>query len=112
MRVEKYQAEDMKEAFRLIKAELGPDAVVVQTRKVRPGGMLGLFRKPVYEVLAAVDEEAKPTKFAAPAPNAAARPVAKAAYAAAAKLPAAPPAAPTRPEAHDGSNGSTPRPKV
>jgi flagellar biosynthesis protein FlhF len=56
MRIEKYHAVDMQEAFRLIKADLGPDAVVIQTRKVRPG-LFGWLRKPVYEVIAAVDEE-------------------------------------------------------
>src|SRR5579862_5358214 len=64
MRIEKYHAEDMQEAFRLIKADLGPDAVVIQTRKVRLG-LFGLFKRPVYEVIAAIDEEAKPAKFAA-----------------------------------------------
>src|SRR5579862_1611156 len=63
MRIEKYHAEDMQEAFRLIKADLGSDAVVIQTRKVRLG-LFGIFKKPVYEVIAAVDEEAQPTKFA------------------------------------------------
>lgn len=70
MRIEKYHAEDMQEAFRLIKAELGPEAVVIQTRKVRVG-VLGLFKKPVYEVIAAVDEEVQPAKFAANAEPAA-----------------------------------------
>ena len=85
MRIEKYHAEDMQEAFRLIKAELGPDAVVIQSRKIRLGGMFGLFRRPVYEVLAAIDEEVKPQKFASTI--ATARPGARAAYAAGAKLP-------------------------
>ncbi|MDE3077492.1 MAG: hypothetical protein KGJ86_18895, partial [Chloroflexota bacterium] len=86
MRIEKYHAEDMQEAFRLIKADLGPDAVVIQSRKVRLGGILGFFRRPVYEVLAAVDEEAKPQKFAAPVATLA-KPAARAAYAASAKMP-------------------------
>src|SRR5579871_3246798 len=68
MRIEKYHAEDMQEAFRLIKADLGSDAVVIQTRKVRLG-VFGLFKKPVYEVIAAIDEEAKPAKFAASVPT-------------------------------------------
>ncbi|MGH2470314.1 MAG: hypothetical protein ACRDGF_09580, partial [Chloroflexota bacterium] len=87
MRIEKYHAEDMQEAFRLIKAELGPDAVVIQSRKIRLGGMFGLFRRPVYEVLAAIDEEVKPQKFASGIGTA--RPGARAAYAAGAKLPSA-----------------------
>ena len=65
MRIEKYHAEDMQEAFRLIKADLGSDAVVIQTRKVRLG-VFGWFKKPVYEVIAAVDEDAvRPPKLAA-----------------------------------------------
>ena len=64
MRIEKYHAEDMQEAFRLIKADLGSDAVVIQTRKVRLG-LFGWLKKPVYEVIAAVDEEtARPGKLA------------------------------------------------
>ncbi|HEX6512570.1 MAG TPA: hypothetical protein VF157_09750, partial [Chloroflexota bacterium] len=70
MRIEKYHAEDMQEAFRLIKAELGADAVVIQTRKVRLG-LFGWFRKPVYEVIAAVDEEVlRPPKLSAAAAGA------------------------------------------
>src|SRR5712692_6786313 len=69
MRLEKYHAVDMQEAFRLIKAELGPDAVVIQTRKVRLG-LFGWPKKPVYEVIAAVDEEAaRPPKLAAAVAN-------------------------------------------
>src|SRR5262249_37738972 len=53
--------------FRLIKADLGSDAVVIQTRKVRLG-VFGWFKKPVYEVIAAVDEDAlRPPKLAAAA---------------------------------------------
>ena len=65
MRIEKYHAEDMQEAFRLIKADLGSEAVVIQTKKVRLG-LFGWFKKPVYEVIAAVDEEAlRPPKLSA-----------------------------------------------
>lgn len=67
MRIEKYHADDMQEAFRLIKSDLGADAVVIQTRKVRLG-VLGWLKRPVYEVVAAVDDEAKATKFAASVP--------------------------------------------
>jgi flagellar biosynthesis protein FlhF len=94
MRIEKYHAEDMQEAFRLIKADLGSDAVVIQTRKVRLG-VFGWFKKPVYEVIAAVDEDAiRPPKLAAAiaagAPKAGARGVAAGARAAAPALRTAP----------------------
>src|SRR6185312_9920761 len=98
MRIEKYHAEDMQEAFRLIKAELGPDAVVIQTRKVRLG-IFGLFKRPVYEVIAAVDEEAKPAKFAASVPTAAAPARSQAKSAAPARAGAV-----TRPAATSGVN--------
>ena len=46
-----------------------PDAVVIQTRKVRLG-LFGWLKKPVYEVIAAVDEEAaRPPKLAAAVAN-------------------------------------------
>jgi flagellar biosynthesis protein FlhF len=99
MRIEKYHAEDMQEAFRLIKADLGSDAVVIQTRKVRLG-VFGLFKKPVYEVIAAVDEEAKPTKFATGVPAmAGAKPQPRAATATAKATSIARPAAMAAPAA-------------
>lgn len=77
MRIEKYHAEDMQEAFRLIKADLGSEAVVIQTRKVRLG-LLGWFKKPVYEVIAALDEEVlRPPKVSAAVAAGASRPAAR-----------------------------------
>src|SRR5690348_13781062 len=100
MRIEKYHAEDMQEAFRLIKADLGSDAVVIQTRKVRLG-VLGWFKKPVYEVIAAVDEDAvRPPKLASAMAAGSARTAARSAAGAARSVgvrgaaPTAPPVAP------------------
>jgi flagellar biosynthesis protein FlhF len=55
MKVKKYLVEDMQEALRVIKKDLGPDALILSTRKVRKGGSFGLFSKIVLEVTAAVD---------------------------------------------------------
>src|SRR3989339_1962986 len=58
MQVKKYIANDMQEAVRMIKEDLGSRAVILSTRKVRKGsGAFGLFGKYVLEVTAAKDEE-------------------------------------------------------
>lgn len=45
----------MNEAMTRIRYELGKDAVIVSQRKIRKGGILGLFSKKILEVTAAVD---------------------------------------------------------
>jgi len=57
MKVKKYIVEDMQDALRVIKKDLGPDALILSTRKVRKSSSLGLFSKLVLEVTAAVDEK-------------------------------------------------------
>ncbi len=61
----------MAEALRLVKAELGPDAMILSTKKENSGGILGFFSKPVYRVTAALDA-ARP---ASPPPAPPQRPV-------------------------------------
>ncbi|RMG97117.1 MAG: hypothetical protein D6708_01755, partial [Candidatus Dadabacteria bacterium] len=47
---------DMAEALRKIKEELGPDAVILSTRQVKPGkGVFGMLGRPILEVTAAAD---------------------------------------------------------
>jgi len=56
MKIKTFQALTMGEALRLIKQELGPDAVILSSKQVRKGGgMFGLFGRPMVEVAAAVD---------------------------------------------------------
>jgi len=64
MLVKTFQAASMPEALRLVKAELGPDAMILSTKKEATGGFLGFFSKQVYRVTAAIDPVRKP----APAP--------------------------------------------
>lgn len=45
----------MPEALRMVKAELGPDAMILSTKKEQTGGFLGFFSKQVYRVTAAID---------------------------------------------------------
>ncbi len=57
MRIKRYLARDMSEAVGLIKADLGPDAVIISSRKVRSKGLFGFFRPRRLEVTAALDEK-------------------------------------------------------
>ncbi|MDK9716762.1 MAG: flagellar biosynthesis protein FlhF [Trichlorobacter sp.] len=55
MLVKTFQAPTMAEALRLVKAELGPDAMILSTKKDKQGGILGFFSKQVVKVTAAID---------------------------------------------------------
>lgn len=65
MLVKTFQAENMSEAFKLVKAELGPDAMIISSRKDRRKGIFGFFRKPVVEITAALDLTAQKQRTAA-----------------------------------------------
>lgn len=49
----------MAEAMNQIRAELGNDAVILNSREVYTGGFLGFFKKRNIEVIAATDQESK-----------------------------------------------------
>jgi len=51
----------MPEALRMVKAELGPDAMILSTKKEKAGGLFGFFSKQVYRVTAAIDPARKPS---------------------------------------------------
>lgn len=56
MQIKRFQAKDMTAALRLIKAELGPEAVILSARSIRKGsGILGSFKPAGVEVTAATD---------------------------------------------------------
>ncbi|HOP41821.1 MAG TPA: flagellar biosynthesis protein FlhF, partial [Geobacteraceae bacterium] len=61
----------MAEAMELVKAELGPDAMIISSRKERRGGILGFFTKPVFRITATV--ESVPQRKVAPYRDEAAR---------------------------------------
>jgi len=72
VQIKRFEAASTQEAFLKIKNELGPDAVVLSTRKLRSG------RVPLFEVTAALDERSegrreKPLPLPAGAPQAAPR---------------------------------------
>lgn len=56
MQIKRYRGTDMQEALQKVKKDLGTDAIILSTRKVRSGGgTFGLFGKPQLEVTAARD---------------------------------------------------------
>lgn len=81
MQVKRYEVFDMQEALERIKKDLGPDAVILSTRKINRGSGFGMFSRPMLEVTAAVDqaEEAATAKPAASKPAARPTPAPKAA---------------------------------
>ena len=57
MIVKKYVVTDIKEAFEKIRVELGKDAVILSTRKIKKGGFLGIGAKTYIEVTAAASDK-------------------------------------------------------
>ncbi|MDF2066031.1 flagellar biosynthesis protein FlhF [Bacillus sp. Cr_A10] len=55
MKMKKYTATTMPEAMKLIRKELGDDAVILNSKVVYSKGFLGLFKKKSIEVLAGMD---------------------------------------------------------
>ena len=74
MLVKTFQAGEMSEALRMVKAEMGLDAMILSSKKERRKGILGYFFKPYFEVTAALEPRAtsRPNPYrereAAPAP--------------------------------------------
>ncbi|MDR1064947.1 MAG: flagellar biosynthesis protein FlhF [Oscillospiraceae bacterium] len=64
MEVKKYRANNMQEALDTIKRELGSDAVILSSQKVKPRGLKNLFKSPVLEVMVAYEPEHKPFRRA------------------------------------------------
>ena len=60
MQVKKFEAPTIAEALKLVKTELGPDAIILSTKTHRKG--FGLLSKPSVEVTAAVSERALTNK--------------------------------------------------
>ncbi|WP_312371314.1 flagellar biosynthesis protein FlhF [Lachnoclostridium sp.] len=56
MNIKKFQATSETEAILLAKEELGKDAIVMNIKTISPKGIYKLFRKPLVEVTAAIDE--------------------------------------------------------
>lgn len=56
MKIRRYMGKNIQEAMLKVKMDLGAEAIIMNTRKVRQKGLKKWFQKPLVEVLAAVDE--------------------------------------------------------
>jgi flagellar biosynthesis protein FlhF len=63
MRIKKFTAATIKAATETMRQELGDDAIILNTRRVSKGGMLGFLSKDEYEITGAIDEQ-QPGAFA------------------------------------------------
>ncbi len=57
MQIKKFVGTTMKEATERMRAELGPDAIILNTRRVTSGKMLNFLGKDMLEITAALDEQ-------------------------------------------------------
>ncbi|HQO95993.1 MAG TPA: flagellar biosynthesis protein FlhF [Sedimentibacter sp.] len=57
MKVKRYVGETAQEAMQKVKSDLGRDAIILNTRKIRKKGLAGLFSKPLIEVVATIDND-------------------------------------------------------
>jgi flagellar biosynthesis protein FlhF len=56
MKIRRYIGKTNQEAIYKLRRELGSDAVILHTRRIRRPGIFGFLKKPLIEVVAAVDE--------------------------------------------------------
>ncbi len=67
MNLKRYRVNNIKEALKFIKQDLGSDAMIVSTRQVKENtGAFGLFGKTMLEVTASASEKKKDSKFVPP----------------------------------------------
>lgn len=57
MKVKRYVGETAQEALQKVKSDLGRDAIILNTRKIRKQGLMGFFSKPLVEVVATIDSD-------------------------------------------------------
>lgn len=70
MKVKRYVGETAQEAMQKVRSDLGRDAIILNTRKIRRKGIAGIFSKPLIEVVATIDSDisSKPAKPVPAAP--------------------------------------------
>ncbi|WIV10875.1 flagellar biosynthesis protein FlhF [Proteiniborus sp. MB09-C3] len=56
MKVKRFIGDSVQEVMGKVKKELGSDAIILHTRNIRQSGFLGLFKKNLVEVVAALEE--------------------------------------------------------
>lgn len=63
MKVKRFYGDTMPDLLNQVKSELGSEAIIIQSRKVRKGGMFGFFGPPLLEVIAAADNDNRKTSL-------------------------------------------------
>ncbi|WP_082234173.1 flagellar biosynthesis regulator FlhF [Halobacillus massiliensis] len=57
MEIKKFKGPSMHEVMKEVKKELGQDAVILNSKEVKPGGFFGIFKKRIIEVIAVCGPE-------------------------------------------------------
>lgn len=70
MQIKVFKAGTMKDALAAMKAELGPNAVILHSKKYRESGLLGFRSREVVEITAALEETPPPENAPQAAPPA------------------------------------------
>lgn len=66
MKVKKYTGETMQDVIFQVKADLGPEAVIVNKRKFKKGGLFGFFGREMFEVVAALEAKSVSSNTGSP----------------------------------------------
>src|SRR6266704_2211515 len=56
MRIRRFEAATVQEALQQVRSELGPDAVILYTKKLRKGGLFGFMGNEIAEITAGLDD--------------------------------------------------------
>ncbi|NQT20825.1 MAG: hypothetical protein HQ592_14045 [Planctomycetes bacterium] len=56
MRIKSYKARDATEAMEMIRNDMGSSALIIQTKRIRQGGVFGMLGHEAVEVVAAADD--------------------------------------------------------
>lgn len=62
MKIKRFVGKNNKEAMYKLKKQLGSDAIILHTRKIKQSGILGFLKKPLVEIVAAIDDNVKKPK--------------------------------------------------
>jgi flagellar biosynthesis protein FlhF len=66
MRIKKFEGDTLQDALAKVKRDFGSDAVILQTKKYKKGGVFGLFGREKTEVTAGIDMNVEKQQAAAP----------------------------------------------
>lgn len=67
MRIKRYESSDLQSAIQKVKADLGENAIILNTKRRKKGGFWGLFGKEIIEITAALADSPKvPPSFPSP----------------------------------------------